>query len=402
MREGWRREIIKDVVILKSGKTVSKDIEKDIGDVIYTKVGDMNLAGNEINIISSSRYVNFEDINVSQVIPEGSIIFPKRGGAIATNKKRRIVKPTIVDLNTMALIPSEDIISDYLYFWFKTVDLNELSNGANVPQINNYSFDNTFINFPKSIEEQKQIVAILDDAFAAIEQAQANIEKNIDNAKELFQSKLNDIFSQKGEGWEEKSLGEACIVERGSSPRPIKKYITESEDGVNWIKIGDVAENAKFVTHTKQKITKEGAEKSRYVGKGDFILSNSMSFGRPYIMKIDGYIHDGWFVLRLPEDIHSDYFWQLLSSSFVKNQINQLAAGAIVKNISGDLVKKVNLSIPPIEAQKTIASQCDSLSLVIKSVISTYETKLTNLEDLKQSLLEQAFAGKLTDKDMPA
>lgn len=119
-------------------------------------------------------------------------------------------------------------------------------------------------------------------------------------------------------------------------------------------------------------------------------------------MKIDGYIHDGWFVLRLPEDIHSDYFWQLLSSSFVKNQINQLAAGAIVKNISGDLVKKVNLSIPPLEIQRTISSECNSLGLVIRSIISTYEKKLTNLEDLKKSLLEKAFAGELSDKDMPA
>lgn len=292
------------------------------------------------------------------------------------------------------------VITRFIYYFILSESfmklMESLQRGASYPAVSEKDVKQSSLKIPKSIEEQQQIVAILDDAFAAIEQAQANIEKNIDNAKELFQSKLNEIFSQKGEGWEEKSLGETCVVERGSSPRPIKKYITDSEDGVNWIKIGDVAENAKFVTHTKQKITKEGAEKSRYVGKGDFILSNSMSFGRPYIMKIDGYIHDGWFVLRLPEDIYSDYFWQLLSSSFVKNQINQLAAGAIVKNISGDLVKKVNLSIPPIEIQKNISSKCNSLSLVVKSIISTYEAKLTNLEDLKKSLLEQAFAGKLT------
>ncbi len=77
-------------------------------------------------------------------------------------------------------------------------------------------------------------------------------------------------------GWELKKLGEACIVERGSSPRPIKNFITEEEDGVNWIKIGDVNENDKYVWSTKQKITKQGAEKSRFVDVGDFILSNSI------------------------------------------------------------------------------------------------------------------------------
>ncbi|MEE9337743.1 MAG: restriction endonuclease subunit S, partial [Methylococcaceae bacterium] len=240
----------------------------------------------------------------------------------------------------------------------------------------------------------KQIVALLDQAFTAIDKAQANIETNINNAKELFQSKLNDIFSQ---GWEERTLGEACVVERGSSPRPIKSFITDSDDGVNWIKIGDVGENDKYVRTTKQKITKEGAEKSRFVDIGDFILSNSMSFGRAYIMAIQGYIHDGWFVLRIPKEINSDYFWQLLSSPYLKNQFNQLAAGAIVKNISGDLVKKAIVPIPPLEKQIQIYEETDLLSKKIEEVVTKYETKLQNLEELKKSILQKAFNGELTN-----
>jgi len=98
------------------------------------------------------------------------------------------------------------------------------------------------------------------------------------------------------EGWEVKALKDVCIVERGSSPRPIKNFITEDENGVNWVKIGDTKGVEKYIYKTNQKITKEGAKKSRFVDVGDFILSNSMSFGRPYIMKTQGYIHDGWFV----------------------------------------------------------------------------------------------------------
>lgn len=390
MKAGWIIRSLGDVGKVSMCKRVLKKQTNTVGGIPFYKIGTF---GKEPNAyIDEELYNEFRE----------KYSFPKKGDILLSASGtigRRVVydgKPAYFQDSNIVWIDNDEseVLNEYLYKFYGHCKWNA-SKGATISRLYNDDLRRIQIPIPP-LEEQKQIVAILDEAFAAIEQAQANIEKNIDNAKELFQSKLNEIFSQKGEGWKEKSLGEACIVERGSSPRPIKKYITESEDGVNWIKIGDVAENAKFVTHTKQKITKEGAEKSRYVGKGDFILSNSMSFGRPYIMKIDGYIHDGWFVLRLPEDIHSDYFWQLLSSSFVKNQINQLAAGAIVKNISGDLVKKVNLSIPPIEAQKTIASQCDSLSLVIKSVISTYETKLTNLEDLKQSLLEQAFAGKLT------
>jgi type I restriction enzyme S subunit len=89
------------------------------------------------------------------------------------------------------------------------------------------------------LSEQKRIVAILDRTFKAIDQAKTNAEQNLKNAKELFESYLNRIFEEKGDDWEENTLNEVCIVKRGSSPRPIKKYITENEDGINWIKIGD-------------------------------------------------------------------------------------------------------------------------------------------------------------------
>ena len=97
-------------------------------------------------------------------------------------------------------------------------------------------------------------------------------------------SKLDELIRELcPDGVEYKKLGEIATVLRGASPRPIKKYITNDSDGVNWIKIGDVPVGSKYITQSEEKITKEGAEKSRYVRKGDFILSNSMSFGRPYI-----------------------------------------------------------------------------------------------------------------------
>jgi type I restriction enzyme S subunit len=248
------------------------------------------------------------------------------------------------------------------------------------------------------LEEQKQIVAVLDKAFAAIDLAKANIEKNLQNAKELFQSKLNGIFTQKGEGWEEKTLGETCVVERGSSPRPIKQYQTEDENGVNWIKIGDTKGVEKYIYSTKERITKEGSLKSRFVDIGDFILSNSMSFGRPYIMKTQGYIHDGWFVLRLPESINTEFFWYLLASPYTKNQFESLAAGAIVKNISGDLVKKAKLPVPPLVEQEKIVIQMDLLSSKTKKLEAKYFKEHENLDELKKSILQKAFAGKLIIK----
>lgn len=129
--------------------------------------------------------------------------------------------------------------------------------------------------------------------------------------------------------WPIKKLGEILTIERGGSPRPIDSFITESLDGINWIKIGDTKGVTKYITQTKEKIKPEGAKRSRMVYNGDFILSNSMSFGHPYIMKTTGCIHDGWLVLR-PTDksIRSDFLYYLLGSPLVSSQFDALAAGS--------------------------------------------------------------------------
>ena len=245
------------------------------------------------------------------------------------------------------------------------------------------------------LPEQQRIVGILDEAFAGIATAKANAEKTLQNARALFDSHLHSIFTQRGDGWVNRTLDQVCIVERGSSPRPIKEYFTTEPDGVNWIKIGDTEEGGKYVHTTAQKITPEGAKQSRLVKEGDFILTNSMSYGRPYIMKTSGYIHDGWFVLRLNMAIDTDYFYYLLSSPIVQLQFASLASGSVVKNISGDLVKKAVLPIPPLKQQHIIAEKLLAMAEETKRLESIYQQKLAALEALKKSLLHQAFSGAL-------
>jgi len=204
---------------------------------------------------------------------------------------------------------------------------------------------------------------------------------------------INQGSDNRKQDWEIKKLGEVCVVERGSSPRPIEKYQTDSLDGVNWIKIGDTKGVDKYIFSTKEKITKEGAEKSRYVKEGDFILSNSMSFGKPYIMKTDGYIHDGWFVLRLPNYLDKDYFYYLLTSPNVQEQIQSLGAGAIVKNISGDLVKKVDITYPKsLPEQQRIVSILDQAFAAIAKAKANVEQNLQNAKELFESYLQEIFS----------
>ncbi len=149
--------------------------------------------------------------------------------------------------------------------------------------------------------------------------------------------------------WPIVKIGEVCEISRGASPRPIQDFITNAPDGVNWIKIGDAPIGGKFITATKEKVSQAGAAKSRYVQPGDFLLSNSMSFGRPYIMATDGCIHDGWLLLRMKNksDLDQDYLYLILGSQSVYAQFEKQATGGVVNNLNSGIVANVEIPLPP-------------------------------------------------------
>ena len=150
----------------------------------------------------------------------------------------------------------------------------------------------------------------------------------------------------------------------------------------------------RIVTSTEEKITREGAKKSRLVKKGDLILSNSMSYGLPYIMGIDGYIHDGWFVLKDFEDtFDKDYLCNLLISSAIQNQYKRLAAGGVVQNISSDLVNSVSVSIPLMEEQKKISS----LLNLIDDRIATQNKIIDKLQSLIKGIAQKIVHSNKTN-----
>ena len=196
--------------------------------------------------------------------------------------------------------------------------------------------------------------------------------------------------------WIKKKLGEVLTIERGGSPRPIDKYLTNSPDGINWIKISDATASDKYIFETKEKITKEGLHKTRMVNEGDFILSNSMSFGRPYIMKTTGCIHDGWLVLKEngQKIFDTEFLYYLLSSPYVFNQFDYLAAGSTVRNLNIALVSSVEVPIPPLPEQQRIVSILDEAFSVIERSRNNAEQNLKNAAALFESYLQGVFEKK--------
>ena len=164
------------------------------------------------------------------------------------------------------------------------------------------------------------------------------------------------------ESWVWTTLRDVCKVARGGSPRPIKNYLTTDDDGVNWIKIGDTDKNGKYINSTKEKIKQEGIRRSRYVHKGDFLLTNSMSFGRPYILNIDGCIHDGWLVISPASDTYvTEFLYYLLSSSFAYEQFADAASGGVVSNLNSNKVASSYFPLPPLSEQHRIVVKIEEI-----------------------------------------
>ena len=195
--------------------------------------------------------------------------------------------------------------------------------------------------------------------------------------------------------WTYKKLGDICTVERGGSPRPISDYTTESENGINWIKIGDAEEGSKYISKTKEKIKPEGVKKSRYVHKGDFILSNSMSFGKPYILNIDGCIHDGWLVIHDKNEVFDkNYLYYYLSSQTLYSKFQSLAVGGVVNNLNSQLVRDIEVAMPPKNVQIAIASEFDHISAMIEK----QKAQLSELDKLAQSIFYDMFGDPMTNE----
>ena len=166
--------------------------------------------------------------------------------------------------------------------------------------------------------------------------------------------------------WEQRKFSDLVQIERGGSPRPIEKYITDEPNGLNWIKIGDAPLQGNYITKTDEKIKPSGLSKTRQVHPGDLILSNSMSFGRPYILAISGCIHDGWLLIRdVQNKFDLKFLCYLLGTDQMLDQYKALASGSTVNNLNKDLVGNTQITIPDITEQKVLGEYFDLLDRLI-------------------------------------
>ena len=247
--------------------------------------------------------------------------------------------------------------------------------------------DDTFFAMPINLpaaQEQEHIASFLERIDQKIEMQRALVE----NLKKYKRGVVCKVFSEIERECNTVRLGDCVSILRGGSPRPIDAYITDDPDGINWIKIGDTSVDELYITRTREKIIPSGAKKSRRVFQGDLILSNSMSFGRPYILQIDGCIHDGWLLIRDEDNVFEKRFLcYYLGSDNVIAQYKRFAAGSCVNNLNSELVGNVEICCPPHSTQQEIAEMLTVLDSRIAHANRTYEALLR----MRTSLLQQLF-----------
>lgn len=190
------------------------------------------------------------------------------------------------------------------------------------------------------------------------------------------------------EEWEEHKFYNLVLIERGGSPRPIDDYITNEPDGLNWVKIGDAPAQGNYISQTSEKIKPSGLSKTREVQPGDLILSNSMSFGKPYIMTINGCIHDGWLLIRdTQNNFNLKFLCHLLGTTQMLEQYKAFASGSTVNNLNKELVGNTLVTIPRSNEQIKLGAFFESLD----QLIIHQQHKYNKLQNIKKSMLEKMF-----------
>ena len=317
--------------------------------------------------------------------------------------------------HTVLLNPKKEKLMEYRYlaYLFQT-DLWRHQIRKELTEVKVFSVSQGVLKsawiFAPTYSEQKNIVEYLDKKCVAISNA-INKQKKIIEKLELYRTQMisytvlhginrnvretkNDTIGSYPSHWKISRLKFSAKVVRGGSPRPIDNYITE-EEGLNWIKIGDATGNGKYINETKQKIKKEGLNKTRLVQPGTLLLTNSMSFGHPYVLNITGCIHDGWLAFSDYEGIEQDYLYYFLISDSAMNQFVRTVEGSVVNNLNIEKVRNALITIPPIKEQREIIDFLEKKNNEIDNAIKTKEKIVSKLEEYKKTLIHNAVTGKI-------
>ena len=375
--EDWEVTTIKQIADITTGNKNTQDAEEGGKYPFYV------------------RSQNVERINSYSYDCEGIVT---AGDGVGTGKIFHYVRGKFgLHQRAYLIYNFKDFDSQYFYWYFSQYfydRINQMTAKSSVDSVRKEMIEDMCI-LRAPIAEQRAIAEALSDVDGLI----AALDKKIAKKRLLKQGAMQQLLTGKKrlpgftDKWVEITFGEYVDIYRGGSPRPIESYITDSPNGVNWIKIGDVKPNDKYINKTEERIIPDGVSRSRRVDVGDFILSNSMSFGRPYILGIDGCIHDGWLVIQnYHNSFDKDYLYYLLCSEDVMVQYIGMAAGSSVKNLNKEKVASLQLCVPTtIEEQQAIATILSDMD----NEIADLQAQRDKYRLLKSGMMQKLLTGQI-------
>ena len=410
MKKGWQIKTIGDVCEFQRGLTYAKGDEVDISDNVVLRATNIDLATNLL-IFDELKYISDKVcVPESKKVKKGSLMI-----CMASGSKSHLGKVAFIDDDygyafggfMGMLTPQDGLLPKYLFHLMTSGDYKDfigaLSDGAN---INNLTFDKLKV-FPVPVPplaEQQRIVGLLDEAFEGLATAKANAQKNLQNARALFESHLQSVFTQRGPGWVETTLGDICDFLNGFA---FKSGDAVAESQTQLVRMGNLYGNQLDLDRSPVFYPDSLAtEHSRYVlEEGDIIMSLTGTTGK----------EDYGFAVRIPdcghtllmnqrimkfdairrEIIDDGYLLHYLRSRCFLDILYPMANGTRQANLSSVTMKLLPVPLRSLKEQKAIAAKLDALVAETQRLASLYEQKLAALEALKKSLLHQAFAGEL-------
>lgn len=406
MNEIWRTFAICDVAnVINGGTPKTRITEYWGGSCLWITPAEMG--NRKTPYISESRrtLTEFGLSNCSATaVPAKSVILSTRApiGHLVIN-----TKSMAFNQGCRGIVPNEQLSYKFLYYFLLgNIDLlNDLGSGTTFKELAAGKLKKVQIPLPP-LPEQKRIVEILDDAFAAIDQAIANTEKNLANARELFDSHLNAAFSQQGEGWVNKRLSELIDITHGFAFKGTDFSPSNDESKPIVLTPGNYTEDARinFTTSNTKRFFGEVPKDYLFEENSLTVVMTDLSskmkiLGKPAFVHRPNVLHNQRVgrVLFLDKSVSPPFLYYFLRTGIASNEIKRTATGTMVRHTAPKRILSLNLAFPPNKAeQRTIISSLNRLVSETRYLESNYTQKLTALTELKQSLLQKAFAGELT------
>jgi type I restriction enzyme S subunit len=347
------------------------------------------------DITESADYLNEDGIKGLRRFPAGTILFPKSGASTFLNHRVMLGVDGYVSSHLATIVGDEAKVDRrFLLYFLGTISAQDLIQDHAYPSLNLPLIAGIPVALPP-LPEQHRIVAILDEAFDGIATAKANAEKNLQNARALFESHLQSVFTERGEGWQQKTLEEvATTFGRGKSRHRPRNAPHLYGGKYPFVQTGDIRGADHVITEYSQTYSEAGLAQSKLWPKGTICITIAANIAETAILGFDACFPDSVIgVVANPKEADIAFIEYLLQS--FKARIQSMGKGSAQANINMGTFENERFPFPSVAEQKAIVSKLDALSDETQRLESLYQQKLTALDALKKSLLHQAFSGQL-------